>query len=51
MAKEGTVEREIALEMEFFMKRNGAEVIGFDIIVASGKTFCPSPWKGERETG
>ncbi len=37
MAKEGMVEREIALEMEFFMKRNGAEVIGFDIIVASGR--------------
>ena len=37
MAKQGVVEREIALEMEFFMKRNGAEVIGFDIIVASGR--------------
>jgi Xaa-Pro aminopeptidase len=36
MAKEGVVERDIALEMEFFMKRGGAEVIGFDIIVASG---------------
>lgn len=35
--KEGTVEREMALEMEFFMKREGAEVIGFDIIIASGK--------------
>jgi Xaa-Pro aminopeptidase len=37
MLKEGVVEREIALEMEWFMKRNGAEAIGFDIIVASGK--------------
>ncbi len=37
MAKEGMVENEIALEMEFFMKRNGAEALGFDIIVASGK--------------
>ncbi len=37
IAKEGVVEREIALEMEFFMKRSGAEVIGFDIIVASGR--------------
>jgi len=37
MLKEGVVERDIAMEMEFFMKRNGAEAIGFDIIVASGK--------------
>jgi Xaa-Pro aminopeptidase len=35
--KEGILEREVALEMEFFMKRNGADAIGFDIIVASGK--------------
>ena len=26
-----------ALEMEFFMKKNGAEALGFDIIIASGK--------------
>ena len=37
MIKEGVIEREIALEMEFLMKRNGAETVGFDIIVASGK--------------
>jgi Xaa-Pro aminopeptidase len=37
MLKEGEVEREVALEMEFFMKRNGAEATGFDIILASGK--------------
>jgi Xaa-Pro aminopeptidase len=37
MLKEGALEREIALEMEFFMKRNGAEAISFDIIIASGK--------------
>jgi Xaa-Pro aminopeptidase len=35
--KEGVLEREIAMEMEFFMKRNEAEGIGFDIIIASGK--------------
>ena len=35
--KEGVLEREVALEMEFFMKRNGADAIGFDIIIASGK--------------
>jgi len=35
--KEGVLEREVALEMEWFMKRNGAETLGFDIIIASGK--------------
>jgi Xaa-Pro aminopeptidase len=35
--KEGVPEREVALEMESFMKRNGADAIGFDIIIASGK--------------
>jgi len=35
--KEGAVEREVALEMEFFMKKNGADALGFDIIIASGK--------------
>ena len=35
--KEGMMEKDIALEMEFFMKRDGAEVMAFDIIVASGK--------------
>jgi Xaa-Pro aminopeptidase len=37
MLGEGVVEREIALEMESFMKRSGADDIGFDIIIASGK--------------
>lgn len=37
MLKEGVVEREIAFEMEFFLKKNGAEATGFDIIIASGK--------------
>jgi Xaa-Pro aminopeptidase len=35
--KEGALESAIAFEMEFFMKSNGSEAIGFDIIVASGK--------------
>jgi Xaa-Pro aminopeptidase len=35
--KEGALEREMALEMEFFMRRSGAEAISFDIIFASGK--------------
>jgi len=37
MAKEGVVEKDLAFEMEFFMKREGAEDLGFDIIIASGK--------------
>jgi Xaa-Pro aminopeptidase len=35
--KEGVVEQEVALEMESIMKRNSADAIGFDIIIASGK--------------
>jgi Xaa-Pro aminopeptidase len=35
--REGVVEREVALDMEFFMKKSGADALGFDIIVASGK--------------
>ena len=35
--KEGATEREIALEIEFFMKKNGAEDIAFDLIVVSGE--------------
>ena len=35
--KEGVVEQEVALEMESMMKRSGADAIGFDIILASGK--------------
>ncbi len=35
--KEGIPEDDIAFEMEFFMKRQGADSLGFDIIVASGK--------------
>ncbi len=33
---EGAIEREVALEMEFFIKKKGAESTGFDIIIASG---------------
>lgn len=32
----GRTEREIALELEFFLRRNGAEAAGFEFIVASG---------------
>lgn len=34
--KPGVTEREIALELEFFMKRQGASKLSFDTIVASG---------------
>jgi Xaa-Pro aminopeptidase len=37
MLKEGAIEREASLEMEFFIKKNGAESTGFDIIIASGQ--------------
>jgi Xaa-Pro aminopeptidase len=37
LLNEGVLERDVAFEMESFMKRNGAEALGFDIIVASGK--------------
>ncbi|MCG0239061.1 MAG: Xaa-Pro peptidase family protein [Firmicutes bacterium] len=32
----GVTEREVALELEFFMKRQGASALAFDTIVASG---------------
>jgi len=35
--KPGVRENDIALELEFHMRKNGAEKIAFDIIVASGK--------------
>ncbi len=35
--KEGVTEREIALELDFFMLRNGAECVSFDTIAVSGK--------------
>ncbi len=37
LLNEGAVERDVAFEMESFMKRKGAEALGFDIIIASGK--------------
>ena len=35
--KEGVTEREIALALDFFMLRNGAEAISFETIAVSGK--------------
>lgn len=33
----GVTERELALELEFFMRKHGAERVSFDLIVVSGK--------------
>lgn len=42
LIKPGVTEREIALEIEFYMKKNNAENIAFDLIVISGnKTSLP----------
>lgn len=35
--KEGVTERELALEIEFFMRKNGADGVAFSSIVAAGK--------------
>jgi len=35
--KVGMTEKEVALELEYFMKKQGAEALSFDTIVASGK--------------
>lgn len=34
--KEGITEKEVALELEYYMKRNGADGLSFDTIAASG---------------
>ena len=36
MIRPGAVERDIALEIEYFMKKNGASALSFETIVASG---------------
>lgn len=36
MIKQGITENEVALELEFFMKKNGASALSFDTIAASG---------------
>lgn len=37
MIKPGVTEREISLELDYFMLRNGAEALSFETIVVSGK--------------
>ncbi|MBQ6626388.1 MAG: aminopeptidase P family protein [Ruminococcus sp.] len=34
--KEGVTERELSVELEYLMKKNGAEKVAFDLIVVSG---------------
>lgn len=36
----GRTEREVALELEFFMRRQGAQALSFETIVASGVRSC-----------
>lgn len=35
--REGVTEKELALEIEFFMRSHGAEAVAFDLIVVAGK--------------
>ena len=43
--KEGMTEKEVALEIEMFFKKNGAEKLAFDTIVASGPNSSIPHWK------
>ena len=48
--KEGVTEREIALELDFFMLKNGAECVSFDTIAVSGKnTSLPHGVPGNKK--
>jgi len=49
MLRPGAVERDIAIEMEFFMRRHGAEKEAFETIVASGpRSALPHGRAGDR---
>lgn len=43
--KIGTTEKEIALEIEMFFRKNGAEGLAFDPVVAIGKNSANPHWK------
>lgn len=50
LLKVGVSEREIALELEYYMKRNGASDLSFSTIVASGPFSSLPHWEpGERK--
>lgn len=47
--KQGVTERELAVELEYLMKKNGAERIAFDLITISGKnTSLPHGVPGDK---
>lgn len=47
--KPGITERELAVELEYLMKKNGAEKVAFDLITISGKnTSLPHGVPGEK---
>jgi Xaa-Pro aminopeptidase len=46
----GMTEKQIALDLEFFMKRNGAKSVAFDLIVVSGEnTSLPHGEPGDKK--
>ena len=46
--KEGVTERSLALEIEFFMRKNGAERVAFDLIICAGENGdCPHAVPGD----
>lgn len=50
MLRAGATEREVALEGEFYMRREGAEAASFDVIVASGpRSALPHAETTDRE--
>ncbi len=50
--KPGVVEREVAIELEFFMRRHGAEKEAFESIVASGpRSSRPHGYAADRAMG
>lgn len=52
LLRPGAVEREVALELEFFMKRQGASALSFDSIVASGpRSALPHGVASDRRIG
>lgn len=50
LLRPGAVERDLALEAEFLMRRAGAEAVAFDLIIASGpNSALPHAEAGERK--
>lgn len=50
--KPGVAEKDLALELEFYMRRHGAEAVAFDLIVASGpRAALPHATPSSRRIG